>query len=157
MAGFCRAGRFCLRKKGTSRGKRGVFRERRAFRSEAPDGVDDDHGQNDGSDGGIEPIALESEVEEREHHAHDGGENERHDPELDAAMGIECGHTAHDAREAGVVGLCGGCVRIEMAVVGHCICAVRDEIVETAQRGQHASQRDAAAQGHSTSELLRTL
>ena len=62
-------------------------------------------------------------------------------------MGIECGHTAHDAREAGVVGLCGGCVRIEMAVVGHCICAVRDEIVETAQRGQHTSQRDPAAQG----------
>ncbi len=42
------------------------------------------------------------------------GENERHDPELDAAVGIERRHTAHDAREAGVVGLCGGCVRIEL-------------------------------------------
>ena len=126
--------------------KVGHFQAKCVHFSESADGVDDDHGQHDGGDGRVEPIALEGEVEEREHHAQDRGEDERHHAELNAAVGIESRHALHDARQGGEVGLRGRRGRVEMAVVGHGGSAVRHQIVEAAQRSQQASQRDAAAQ-----------
>ena len=115
--------------------------------SKSADGVNDDHGQYGGGDAGIEPIALEGEVEKREHHAQDGGEDERHHAELNAAVGVEGRHTAHDARQGGEMGLCGRRGWVEMTIVGYGFSAVCHQIVEPAQRSQQASQRDTAAQG----------
>ena len=51
-----------------------MMREADLFR--AAKGVHDDDGEDYGGDGGIEPIALFHEVEQRKGYAHDGGEDE---------------------------------------------------------------------------------
>ena len=64
--------------------------------SKTADGVAPNDGPHDGGDGRVEPIALQREVEEREHHAQDGGEDERHHAALAAAVSVEGRHTVHD-------------------------------------------------------------
>lgn len=60
---------------GTDEGdKRRGKRRRRLFCT--AEGVHDDDGEDDGGNGGVEPIALFHEIEQRKGHAHDGGENE---------------------------------------------------------------------------------
>ena len=115
---------------------------------ETLDRVADYHGQHNGGDDGVEPIAVFQKVDERKEHAHDGGEYEYEHTGLYPAHCGERGKTDKDAAQGGVVGMRCGIAVTEVLVVGKVegFTAVVDQIDNAAHKGYKAGQRHAYAQ-----------